>query len=86
MQQQDCHITDDPCAMNTLPGEVGVVLVDQIFLDPEIIVACWEEHNLLVRGVVTIPEARCDRIPQIIRPDILKQAGIIPGHNTELIA
>ena len=42
----------------TLPGEVCVVLVDQILLDPEIIVTCWEEHNLLMWGVVTIPKAR----------------------------
>ena len=57
MQQQDCHITDDPYAMHTLPGEVGVILVDQIFLDPEIIVAGGKEHNLLMWGVVTIPKA-----------------------------
>ena len=41
-----------------LPGEVCVVLVDQIFLDPEIIVAGWKEHDLLIRGVVTIPEGK----------------------------
>ena len=41
-----------------LPGEVCVVLVDQIFLDPEIIVAGWKEHDLLLRGVVTIPEGK----------------------------
>ena len=39
----------------TLPGEVCVVLVDQIFLDPEIIVAGWKEDNLLMWSVVTIP-------------------------------
>ena len=44
--------------MHTLPGEVGVVLVDQIFLDPEIIVAGGKEHNLLMWGVVTIPKAK----------------------------
>ena len=43
---------------HTLPGEVCVVLVDQIFLDPEIIVACWEEDNLLMWGVVTIPKSK----------------------------
>ena len=40
----------------TLPGEVCVVLIDQIFLDPEIIVTSWEEHNLLMLGVVAVPE------------------------------
>ena len=58
---------------HTLPGEVCVVLVDQIFLDPEIVVACWEKHNLLMWGVVTIPEVRCDRIPRYQTK--LKQAG-----------
>ena len=44
--------------MHTLPSEVGVILVDQIFLDPEIIVAGGKEHNLLMWGVVTIPTAK----------------------------
>ena len=44
--------------MHKLPGEVCVVLVDQIFLDPEIIVTGWKEHNLLMWGVVTIPKAK----------------------------
>ena len=58
---------------HTLPGEVCVVLVDQIFLDPEIVVTCWEKHNLLMWGVVTIPEVRCERIPRYQTK--LKQAG-----------
>ena len=41
--------------MQTSPGEVSVVLVDEIFLDPEIIVAGWKEDNLLMWSVVTIP-------------------------------
>ena len=54
------YILRGPCGpKQTLPGEVCVVLIDQIFLDPEIIVASWEEHNLLMWGVVTIPKARC---------------------------
>ena len=61
--KQNFHILDNP-STHLIPGEVSVVLVDQIFLDPEIIVAGWKEHDLLMWGVVTIPKARFNRIPR----------------------
>ena len=64
--------------MHTLPGEICVIFVDQIFLDPEIIVTGWKEHNLLMWGVVTIPKARCYRGPKYpskLFRDLLEQAG-----------
>ena len=64
--------------MHKLPGEVCVVLVDQIFLDPEIIVTGWEKYNLLMWGVVAIPKARCYRGPKYpskLFRDLSKQVG-----------
>ena len=62
-EKLNCYILDNP-STHLIPGEVSVVLVDQIFLDPEIIVAGWKEQDLLMWGVVTIPKARFNRIPR----------------------